>query len=57
MVVKGICEWGATREVTPPDGRREVCVDGRGQAVVVEVAVHAGTEVDGLHHAASGQDP
>lgn len=34
-----------------------MCVDGGGQAIVVEVAVHAGAEVDGLHHAASGQDP
>lgn len=56
--LKGICSCGgATCEVTPPDGRREVCVDGGGQAVVVEVAVHAGAEVDGLHHAAGGQDP
>lgn len=55
--LKGICTCGATRELTPPDGRREVCVDGGSQAVVVEVAVHAGAEVDGLHHAASGQDP
>lgn len=46
-----------SRDVTPPDGRREVRVDGGGQAVVVEVAVHAGAEVDSLHHAASGQDP
>lgn len=41
----------------PPDGRGEVCVDGRGEAVVVKVGVHAGAEVDGLHHAARGQDP
>lgn len=40
----------------PPDGRGEVCVDGRGEAVVVEVAVHARAEVHGLHHAACGQD-
>uniref|UniRef100_A0A0E9SGA9 Uncharacterized protein n=1 Tax=Anguilla anguilla TaxID=7936 RepID=A0A0E9SGA9_ANGAN len=40
----------------PPDGRGEVGVDGGCQAVVVEVAVHAGAEVDGLHHAAGGQD-
>ena len=33
-----------------------MCVDGRGQAVVVEVAVHARAEVHGLHHAARGQD-
>lgn len=40
----------------PPDGRREVCIDGRGQTVVVEVAVHARAEVHRLHHAARGQD-
>lgn len=34
-----------------------MCVDGGGQAVVVEVVVHAGAEVDSLHHAAGGQDP
>ena len=33
-----------------------MCVDGRGQAVVVEVAVHAGAEVHSLHHAPGGQD-
>lgn len=31
-------------------------VNGRGETVVVEVAVHARAEIDGLHHAASGQD-
>lgn len=54
---KAFCSRCATRDVTPPDGRREVCVDGGSQAVVVEVAVHARAEVDSLHHAASGQDP
>ena len=45
------------RSARPPDRRGEVRVDGRGQAVVVEVAVQARAEVDGLHHAARGQDP
>lgn len=52
------CIWsrGAAHNFRPPNRRREVCVYGRSEAVVVEVAVHSRAEVDGLHHAAGGQD-
>lgn len=40
----------------PPDRRREVSINGRGETVVVKITVHAGAEVNSLHHAAGGQD-
>lgn len=40
----------------PPDRGREVRINGRGETIMMEIAVHARTKIDGLHHAASGQD-
>lgn len=40
----------------PPNWGGEVCIYGRGETIMVEVAVHAWTEIDRLHHAARGQD-
>lgn len=31
-------------------------INGRGETVVVKITVHAGAEVNSLHHAAGGQD-
>lgn len=36
----GVSCSGSVGASSPPDGRGEVCVDGRRQAVMVEVAVH-----------------
>ena len=46
------------KKLLPSDGRGEMCVGGRGKAVVVVfwILECPGAEVEGLHHAAGGHD-